>query len=135
MDSKIFYGKPSSSTVVEHEEDGTSSESEFSDGDIYEPDQISSSGDSSADDATDLSDDETTTENDDLDTPAAQSDWKPVAASARSFPFTRKEEINLQLITKQSPLPIDIFNLFVSDEIIEYIVAETNKSQYLLQPM
>ena len=40
----------------------------------------------------------------------------------RSLPITGEEEMNVQLTNAdKNPLPIDIFNLFIRDEVTEYI--------------
>ena len=52
MESKTFYGKQSTSTIVEDQEDDILSEIKFSEGKIFDP-----SGESSAEDTYKLSDD------------------------------------------------------------------------------
>ncbi|XP_018014224.1 piggyBac transposable element-derived protein 4 isoform X3 [Hyalella azteca] len=57
--------------------------------------------------------------------------WAPIVASQRSFRFTGQEE----LLKKPTPsgenntvLPLDLYVLFVTDEVIDYIVNGTNRN-------
>ena len=126
MESKTFYGTRSSSTIVENHEE-ISFVNELSDGEIFEPDHSSSLGDSSAEDTGESSCDEITKENEVTSNPTLLSGLKPVTASARSFLFTGKEEMSVHITAKGEVMPIDIFELFITDEIIDYIVFETNR--------
>ena len=75
----------------------------------------------------DVLDDESGDGHEDLESPAMQSEWTAVCTSDRSFPFTGIEAIKVQPFTEESPLSIDVFNLLVDDEVLEYIVSERNK--------
>ena len=126
MNSQTFYGTRSSSTIVEHQVK-ISFENDLYDGDNFEPDDSSSLGDSSADDLGDISGDEISNENEDTINQTLMSDWKPVTVSDRSSPFTGKEELSLHITANGEVKPIDIFELIIKDEIIDYIVFETNR--------
>lgn len=59
-----------------------------------------------------------------------QSDWRCVQSRPRSFSFTGKEEV--VIFPKNDPAtgrpsPIDVYNLFITDELLDLIVTETNK--------
>ena len=124
MESKTCYGTRSSSTIVEHQEE-ISFENDLSVGNIFEPDDSSYLGDSTAEDTGDSSCDEIPNENDDTSNLTLLSDWKSVTDSARSFPFTGKEEMSVHITANEEEMPTDIFELFITDEIIDYIVFET----------
>ena len=59
-----------------------------------------------------------------------QTAWKPVCTSVCLFPFTGKEELCVQpgSGTEDGKLmPIDIFNFFISDDVVDHMVTETNR--------
>ena len=68
----------------EHQ-DEVSFENELSDGDIFEPDDIISLGNSSAEDTGDSSCDEIPNENEDTSNPTLLSFWKLVTVSVRTY--------------------------------------------------
>ena len=56
--------------------------------------------------------------------------WTPTTATKRSFSFSGTEKLHTQ-VNSSSPnntvLPVDVYKLFVSDAVIDYIVEETNR--------
>ncbi|KAF2353648.1 hypothetical protein FHG87_015598 [Trinorchestia longiramus] len=111
------------------DDDDQSSESEFFFDKSDESLQDSSSSDDSyeEEEADDLLDDENFDDSTNSVAPAMQPNWKLVSASTRSFPFTGKEEMCLQpTIDPENgkPKPIDLFNLFISDDVVNHIERE-----------
>ena len=54
--------------------------------------------------------------------------WTNVVSSSRAFSFTSNENIQYQLNSEDDAVtPFDVYKVFVSDEIIEMIVKETNR--------
>ena len=61
---------------------------------------------------------------------ALSSDWNDITASVRSFPFTGNEQLLVSPLPSEDNgviSPIDIYKLFVTDEILQHIVEETNR--------
>ena len=126
MDSSVFYGKKRPSANENEAESEDTSDSEFIPDETNDDSSFSNaSSDHESDD--DVLDDESGDDHEDLESPAVQSEWTDVCTSDRSFPFTGIEAIKNQSFTEESPLPIDVFNLLVDDEVVEYILSETNK--------
>ncbi|KAF2350764.1 PiggyBac transposable element-derived protein [Trinorchestia longiramus] len=130
MNSATFYERKKA--AVMDDDDDQSSESEFFSDKSDESLQDSSSSDDSyeEEEADDLLDDENFDDSTNSVAPAMQPNWKLVATSTRSFPFTGKEEMCLQpTIDPENgkPKPIDLFNLFISDDVVNHIVCETNR--------
>lgn len=61
---------------------------------------------------------------------STQSEWLPVSSKQRMHAFTGKEEMSVTISNADNEtevLPIDVYGLFVSDDIIDMIVQETNR--------
>ena len=57
-----------------------------------------------------------------------ESEWNDtVTAVPHAFPFRGKEELLVQPADTRQVWPIDIFGLFVTDEVVDCIVAEPNR--------
>lgn len=84
--------------------------------------------DSDSDEASDNTDDPTETEDEPDVSASSVGNWRSVTSCQRAFLFTGKEEL---CQTPQSSdncvLPIDVYSLFITDEIIDEIVKETNR--------
>ena len=133
MDSKTFYGNNSSRKIVDEESSGsdytpTDSEEHITD-ESSDADE-SDVDDSDADDIEVLSGEENLPSEGDSEAIEMQTAWKPVWKSLLLFPFTGKEKLCVQSDSGTEdgkPMPIDIFNLFISDDVVDHIVTETNR--------
>ena len=57
-----------------------------------------------------------------------ESEWNDtVTAVPHALPFRGKEELLVQPADTRQVWPIDIFELFITDEVVDCIVAETNR--------
>ena len=153
MNTRRFYGKSRQQNSNDRDNESVDSpeHSDLLDDSSYEEDSLASDSDSSSnsDDGSDteiIGETEDTnnegneTHNEDdmdgIDVQADQesgpaqieSEWNDtVTAVPRAFPFTGKEELLVQPADTRQVWPIDIFELFVTDEVVDYIVAETNR--------
>ncbi|KAF2364254.1 PiggyBac transposable element-derived protein [Trinorchestia longiramus] len=50
-----------------------------------------------------------------------------VTATSRAFPFTGKEELLVLPANTAKVWPIDVYQLFVTDQVVDFIVEETNR--------
>jgi hypothetical protein len=128
MNSATFYGRKKDAVM---DDDDQSSESDFLPDESDESFQdISSSDDLHEEEEADDLLDENFYDSTNSVAPVVQPNWKHAAATTRSFPFTGKEEMCLQpTIDPENgkAKPIDLFNLFISDDVINHIVFETNR--------
>ena len=54
--------------------------------------------------------------------------WRNVTSSQRAFLFTGKEELCIRpQFSEDKFFPIDVYSLFITDEIIDEIVKETSR--------
>ncbi len=124
MDPWTFYGRAQAEYSNDSDSPDNSDEDftlQMSDDDINDTDELS-------DHARNSSSDEAEEEIEVVSIPA-MSDWGSVISKPRSFIFSGKEEMTIQPINADStvkPRPIDIYNLFITDEVIDLIVRETN---------
>ena len=122
MDSSSFYGK----RKVQMDDENESSSDEYLPSEESDDSEASSSQDDTVIDEEALDDEESLDETDnEYDDNISASDWGPVHSKPRSFPFTGKEQLSLDASTLTSP--IDWYDLFFTNEIVDHIVAETNR--------
>ena len=155
INTRSFYGRPrqqNSNDSNNESVDSLEHSDPLDDSSYYEEESLASDSDSSSnsDDGSDteiIGDGETkdtnnegneTQNEDDMDGIDVQSDqesgpaqieseWNDtVTAVPRAFPFGGKEQLVQPADTRQV-WPIDIFELFVTDEVVDCIVAETNR--------
>lgn len=123
MNATRFYGQPSS---TEERED---SPHEDSDDSLYETESSCSSDSLSTD--TGSENEDVTEEEDSVDDVVASSvrSWKAVTSTQRSFPFTGKEELCVRPSSSADGKiwPIDAYLLFLTEDIVDLMVTETNR--------
>lgn len=119
-----FYGGPGS---AEERED---SPQEESDDELYET-ESSCSSDSLSTDAISENENVTEEEEDSVNDVVASSvcSWKAVASTQRSFPFTVKEELCVRPSSSVDGKiwPVDAYLLFLTDDLVDLMVTETNR--------
>ena len=139
MEPSCFYGKRGADSNNRNLNE-SSDENESSDDDDRDF-QLNSEEGSSTDESFDEEYDSTNGEDvsdagntDDTGTALPHNDsdsgWGPVRAEQRTFSFAGKEELLIKPTPSGSQnkvTPLDIYQLFVSDDIITHIVTETNK--------
>ena len=132
MNTSRFYGTRFRGQIVPGPSHEESSRDSSTDGDSsFSEISSPSSGTDTEDAVNDTANDEPTDEAAASDHMEDSSDsWLDVSASQRQYPFTGKEE----LVIKPTPTgpenavtPYDVFRLFVTDELIDLIVTETNR--------
>ena len=118
MDPSSFYGGD-----CNDEGGNLSSDEDY----IYTSSPDSDTGEDS-DTSEDTSDDEALQHSSSANVLLSQPHWGPIRPSPRSFPFTGEEKLAVIPQTDGSGInPIDIYNLFLTDDIVSMIVTETNR--------
>ena len=70
-----------------------------------------------------------TCEEDACEQQSVSTDWLSVSKKQRHYSFGRKEELGIRVTptsTESKVLPIDVYRLMVTDEVMNLIVEETN---------
>ena len=137
MEPSCFYGKRCNWNNRNLNESSDENHSSDDDRDFQPISEESSCTDESYDQENDSTDGENVSNADNTeDEGTAQLDkdsdstWGPVRPEQRTFSFTGKEELLIKPTPSGSQnkvTPLDVYQLFVSDDIIANIVAETNK--------
>ena len=125
MDSFTFYGKP-----MNRAHDTSDDESENLEDSDYQVGSSESDSDTHAEMNT-TQDDEDTSEAEEQTNQSpepAQNDWaNNVIATSRIYSFTGKEEVMIRPANTDKVWPIDMFELFVTDQVLDFIVQKTNR--------
>ena len=126
MNVTRFYCKSSST-------EGDDSPHEDSDDPLYETESSCSSDSLSIDTGSeneDLTEEEEKEEDSDDDVAASSAcSWKAVTSTQGSFPFTGKEELCVRASSSADGKiwSIDVYLLFLTDDIVDLMVTETNR--------
>ena len=131
MDSKWFYGRKIAPIPDDCEDDDSTDSdnpSETSSVSSYAPDELSSKSlpSDAADDCETFQQDNSETTTNSL---WINDTWTVPSAASHSFPFSGREVLYRRptsTAAENKIWPIDVFQLFVSDDVVDFIVDETN---------